>query len=93
MRAAVVDPGLCTHCGACGENCRFDAIEDGRDAYQGSALRCEGCAVCTLVCPVAAVTMRPQRRAKSSLQRQNRGTGCSPGWSRVPATPGSSSMR
>lgn len=61
MRGAVIDPDLCTHCGACIEHCRFDAIEEDGDRYQVSTLRCEGCAVCTLVCPAAAVTMQPRQ--------------------------------
>lgn len=60
MKAAVIDPDLCTHCGACIEHCRFDAIEEDGDV-RVSALRCEGCAVCTRVCPVAAISMQPRQ--------------------------------
>ncbi len=61
MKTAVIDPDLCTGCGACIEHCRFDAIEEGGDRYRVSALRCEGCAVCTLVCPAAAISMQPRQ--------------------------------
>src|SRR5208337_1915485 len=51
MKTAVIDPAICTRCGECMEHCRFDAVERDGDAYRANPLRCEGCAVCTYVCP------------------------------------------
>jgi len=61
MKAAIIDPSLCVQCGECEAHCRFDAIERDDDAYRVSPTRCEGCAVCTVVCPAAAVTMQPRQ--------------------------------
>lgn len=61
MKTAVIDPALCVQCGECEAHCRFDAIEQEGEVYRVSPLRCEGCAVCTLVCPAAAVTMQPRQ--------------------------------
>jgi MinD superfamily P-loop ATPase len=40
--------------------CRFGAIERDGDTYRVNPLRCEGCAVCVHVCPVA-ITMQPRQ--------------------------------
>ncbi len=50
---AIVDESRCVHCGLCGQNCRFGAIQDGvADIYE-----CEGCGVCAEICPVQAITI------------------------------------
>lgn len=61
---AVVDAGACNGCTLCHEHCRFDAIrmigrEDGPELAR-ILDTCEGCAVCSVVCPEAAITMRPR---------------------------------
>jgi MinD superfamily P-loop ATPase len=61
MKTAVIDPALCSRCGECKEHCRFDAIEYLADTCRVNPLRCEGCAVCTIVCPATAVTMQPRQ--------------------------------
>lgn len=54
MELAVKDEGLCNDCGECGKHCRFGAI----DAFNAILPeRCEGCAVCELVCPKGAISM------------------------------------
>ena len=50
----VIDPDLCTECGACYESCRFGAISEELGIDD---LRCESCGVCQLVCPVDAIHM------------------------------------
>ena len=52
---AEIDPDLCTSCGLCQEQCRFDAISD---SFQVLPEHCEGCALCSHVCPVEAITMK-----------------------------------
>jgi MinD superfamily P-loop ATPase len=73
MKAAVIDPALCVQCGECKAHCRFDAIDQDGDAYRVSPLRCEGCAVCTIVCPVAAVSMQPRQTGEIKYSQTARG--------------------
>lgn len=60
MKTAVIDPALCSRCEECREHCRFDAIECLADTCRVNPLRCEGCAVCVHVCPVA-ITIQPRQ--------------------------------
>jgi len=66
-RRAVIDPGLCTGCGACVAACRSGALADpaagGATTASESdaarppavdALSCEGCDICSHVCPALA---------------------------------------
>lgn len=53
-RVPVIDEGLCTGCGLCGELCRFEAIKDG----ELDEIACEGCAVCFHACPAGAISLR-----------------------------------
>lgn len=56
---ARVNPELCNKCGLCSQRCRFDAITlpfNGGPAHVSQS-RCEGCAVCNLVCPEKAISM------------------------------------
>ncbi|KYK30490.1 MAG: (4Fe-4S)-binding protein [Candidatus Proteinoplasmatales archaeon SG8-5] len=48
------DDAKCTECRLCLDNCRFGAIDADLTLHQD---RCEGCAVCELVCPAGAITM------------------------------------
>jgi MinD superfamily P-loop ATPase len=72
MKTAVIDPALCTQCGECMEHCRFDAIERDGDAYRVSPLRCEGCAVCVHICPIA-ITMQPRQTGEVMYSASKRG--------------------
>lgn len=63
-QVAVLEEERCVHCGACIAVCRFAAIGEGptfREAH------CEGCAVCTLVCPQQAIRM--ETRVNGTLFR------------------------
>ena len=53
------DPEKCTGCGACVENCAFEALslEDGFPRFDPFA--CEGCGLCARVCPTEAVDLHP----------------------------------
>lgn len=53
---AKIAEDLCIECGRCEKVCQFAAIHD----FRIDPRRCEGCAACTLVCPVDAITMEDQ---------------------------------
>ncbi len=50
-RKATIDTDSCLACGACAQACRFEAILEGDGAWLVDHLACEGCGVCSLVCP------------------------------------------
>jgi MinD superfamily P-loop ATPase len=50
---ARIDREVCTECGACIDACRFDAIQD----FVVDPISCEGCAVCSRICPSEAIHM------------------------------------
>lgn len=57
---AVARPALCTECGLCRQNCRFDAVREhaegsGRPRFSIDATACEGCGVCVRFCPAHAI--------------------------------------
>ena len=54
---AVIDQDKCTQCGICRDNCRFSAVKKTRGSYRINHISCEGCGVCSLVCPAGAVTL------------------------------------
>jgi MinD superfamily P-loop ATPase len=72
MKTAVIDTALCNQCDKCVEHCRFGAIERDGDAYRVNPLRCEGCAVCVHVCPVA-ITMQPRQTGEINYSKTDRG--------------------
>jgi len=63
---AEINPELCTACGLCRENCRFDAISANKD-YEVDSYACEGCGVCEAVCPVKAVSLKPDTAGELML--------------------------
>lgn len=60
MDKAVINQILCTNCGLCQTQCRFDAISH-KEAYVVDIMACEGCGVCERMCPVNAIEMRPAK--------------------------------
>lgn len=72
MKTAVIDPALCTQCGECMEHCRFGAIERDGEIYRVNPLRCEGCALCVHVCPIA-ITMQPRQTGEIKYSDTERG--------------------
>ncbi|WP_432735795.1 ATP-binding protein [Maridesulfovibrio sp. FT414] len=53
-----INADLCMQCGLCAEHCRFDAISDN---FEVIPEKCEGCGVCSYVCPAKAVTVHPRK--------------------------------
>ncbi|HHH80114.1 MAG TPA: 4Fe-4S dicluster domain-containing protein [Thermoplasmatales archaeon] len=54
LKLPVIDRAVCTNCKRCYESCKFDAIDEDINVIKE---RCEGCGVCTYVCPVNAIDM------------------------------------
>jgi MinD superfamily P-loop ATPase len=54
---ASIDRNRCTECGLCLEYCRFQAVSSD---YRILEEHCEGCALCSHVCPEGAISMRPR---------------------------------
>jgi len=53
-KTAKIDKKICTQCGKCVALCRFGAIGDDLTI---DPISCEGCALCSNICPVIAITM------------------------------------
>ena len=53
-KTAKIDKKICTQCGKCVTICRFDAISEGLTV---DPISCEGCALCSFVCPAEAIKM------------------------------------
>jgi len=54
-KTAKIDKKLCNRCGKCIAICRFEAVKDD---FTIDPISCEGCALCSHVCPVGAITMQ-----------------------------------
>ena len=50
-KIAVINTRECTMCGLCEVSCRFNAIRN----FTVDSILCEGCKVCSYVCPVGAI--------------------------------------
>lgn len=57
-KKAKVDMGKCTLCKRCIEACRFSAISEKGDEIVIDLISCEGCGVCSQVCPDEAIQMQ-----------------------------------
>ncbi|MFA5144070.1 MAG: ATP-binding protein [Candidatus Omnitrophota bacterium] len=53
-KTAKLNKKICTQCGQCVALCRFGAISDDLTI---DPISCEGCALCSNICPVNAITM------------------------------------
>jgi len=51
---ARIDRDICQECGKCISVCRFDAISED---FRVDAVSCEGCTICSYVCPAGAVVL------------------------------------
>jgi len=54
---AVIDYELCTKCRLCMNYCRFDAISFINDNVTISEIACDGCVLCSRICPENAIKM------------------------------------
>lgn len=69
---AEIDSNLCIGCGRCFENCRFNAINRVQTKYEVNLLACEGCAVCSYICPTDAVKMKDDVAGELMLYHDER---------------------
>jgi MinD superfamily P-loop ATPase len=51
---ARIESDICQACGECISACRFDAI---REDFRVDPVSCEGCAICSHICPAGAIVM------------------------------------
>jgi MinD superfamily P-loop ATPase len=54
LNIAEKNDDICINCGKCYDNCRYDAFDQDNTLHPE---KCEGCAVCEMVCPVKAIRM------------------------------------
>ena len=68
MPKAFINPDLCRSCGMCKLHCRFDAVLFSA-RYLIDQVSCEGCGVCTEICPAQAISLVPCQAGELSLYR------------------------
>lgn len=61
---ALVDNDKCTLCGQCIDYCRFDAISQEKDRIIISETACDGCFLCSRICPEQAITMQKNNKSR-----------------------------
>jgi len=61
---AFIDYNLCTNCGVCINYCRFDAISFKNRRILISEIACDGCKLCSRVCPENAINMIPNDKSR-----------------------------
>lgn len=61
---AVIDYKKCTNCQSCIKYCRFDAISLINDKTSISKLACDGCFLCSRICPENAINMVPSDKSR-----------------------------
>ncbi|MDY0236286.1 MAG: ATP-binding protein [Gudongella sp.] len=70
LDVARINQDKCISCDLCRQNCRFDAI-NVNEGYVVDNFACEGCAVCTIVCPADAIDMLPRITGNLSLYKND----------------------
>ena len=65
---AEIHNDVCVQCGQCQQHCRFDAISF-QQGYHIDPFACEGCGVCEVLCPVKAISLRPEIAGELKLYR------------------------
>ncbi|NLJ82410.1 MAG: P-loop NTPase [Bacteroidales bacterium] len=61
---AVINYDLCTHCGICMQHCRFDAITETNGHIKIEEIFCDGCHLCSRICPEQAIRMIEEKNSR-----------------------------
>ena len=61
---AVMDEEKCIDCGICVDYCRFDAIVENENGVSILETLCEGCLLCSRICPQGAITVEEEDRSR-----------------------------
>lgn len=61
---AVINYETCTQCGSCVDYCRFNAISIKNESVEISEISCDGCFLCSRICPAEAIRMVPNDRSR-----------------------------
>ncbi|HQI69326.1 MAG TPA: ATP-binding protein [Bacteroidales bacterium] len=61
---ALVDHSLCTMCGICVTQCRFDAISTHDNRIVITETSCDGCFLCARICPEGAISMEKSDKSR-----------------------------
>ena len=69
-KLAVIDSAKCLDWGMCREKCRFDAITE---QFKVDPISCEGCGVCTIVCPSKAITLIEHESGQAYISKTKYG--------------------
>lgn len=56
-KTAVIEVDRCMNCGFCETKCRFDAIQERDCVFVVDEINCEGCSLCSYICPENAISM------------------------------------
>ena len=68
-RRPVFNESACTGCAFCVSRCAFSALSLNGGSLSHDPFFCEGCGLCSRVCPQGAVSMREQENGESYLSR------------------------
>jgi len=60
---AIIDYNTCTNCGLCINYCRFDAISLQNGQVSISEISCEGCKLCSRICPSNCIQLIPSDKS------------------------------
>ena len=60
---AVINYDTCTNCGLCIDYCRFDAISYRSGKVTISEISCDGCKLCSRICPSLSINMIPSSKS------------------------------
>lgn len=70
-KIALIDKTKCIQCGVCKEVCKFDAIDND---FQVEELSCEGCTICSYVCPEKAILLKDRVSGQYFVSETKYGT-------------------